>query len=401
MLNAILSMIIVRGLTLVFPLAIIPIQLKLLGIAQYGEYNVLFAASAIGAVLVNYGFDYSASRDIARTNNDKNKISHIYSCAFFCKLINFFIVSSIMLIYFGMKNELTGFYAVIIFLFSQVLIPIYVFQGIKRMEYLIFNTAFLNISFFITMLACLFFHFKVTGQKLFLIYAILNLIAAIKMTYFINKRYNIKFIRVEFRDIRLHFRSGGWIFLSRIMSTGLSQWSIIILSSLLNPTILGIYTLADKLVRAANSFFYAIQQATYPYFCNRAGNKYFSRLMIVMIFMAISAVILLYLLQGLLLYFFPVLTGYFYSVMVIFMGLVPMSISGMIGVNFLLANDYNKEFSGILALAATFNILMLTFFVSDNSLNEASFVLLATESLVATAMIICMSVKVRRNVKNN
>ncbi|EIA1389547.1 oligosaccharide flippase family protein, partial [Escherichia coli] len=131
MLKSILSMITVRGITLVFPLFLIPLQLKLLGISQYGEYNLLFAISAIGSIFINYGFDYSTSRDIVRSEGVLFKISYICSSAFYCKLLNFLLVTSVMFIIYLSKEGLEKFFVISVFLFSQVLIPIYAFQGMK------------------------------------------------------------------------------------------------------------------------------------------------------------------------------------------------------------------------------------------------------------------------------
>ncbi|ELY4000593.1 oligosaccharide flippase family protein, partial [Cronobacter dublinensis] len=78
MLKSILSMILVRGLTLIFPLVLIPLQIKLLGINQYGYYNVLLAYGSIAAVFLNFGFDYTVSRNIARVYENIRMVSHYY-----------------------------------------------------------------------------------------------------------------------------------------------------------------------------------------------------------------------------------------------------------------------------------------------------------------------------------
>lgn len=401
MLKAILSMVAVRGMTLIFPLVLIPLLLKLLGIAQYGEYNVLLATAGIASILINYGFDYSISRNISRVSEEINQVNRIVTSAFYCKFLNYVVVLIALFIYYLINSDLNKFFIMAIFLFSQVLIPIYVFQGMKRMEYLIYNTGFLNILFSFIIVILLVFKFNVTSNMIFLIYSIVNLIAALQMIFFIYKRFNLRIVRIEIHDVIYQFKDGGWIFLSRIMSTGLSQWSIIILSSLLNPVGLGVYTLADKLVRASNSFFYAIQQATYPYFCNsKNNNNAFIKLTSILVVLSLLMVFVFFKSQGLVIHFFPILKNYFTPVTVMFLAIVPMAISGMLGVNYLLSNDYNKEFASILAFSAIFNVFLLFFYVDAGSLFDAAFVLLSTESVVALLMILTMlfKVKIKRNV---
>ena len=390
-------MVVVRGMTLIFPLALIPIQLQLLGIAGYGEYNVLFAISAIGAVVINYGFDYSASRSISRSVNQLKEVSNIVSSAFYCKLINYCIVMLILFFYYLYNQQLQKFIIVAIFLFSQVLMPIYLFQGMKRMGYLIFNTFFLNVSFTAMLLLYLVLNISVSSDFAFLTYSIINILAAVQMVIFIRKRFYISLNKASRYDIFSHYKDGGWIFLSRMMSTGLSQWSILILSTLLSPALLGIYTLADKLVRASNSFFYAIQQATYPYFCNRENKKIFIKMTFSLVMLAFFCVAIVYLLQDVVAVFFPILKHNITPMLIMFSAIIPMSMSGMFGVNYLLANDYNKEFALVLALAAVFNMTMLKFYVHHDSIEDAAFILLSTEWLVTLLMILIILNKVRKH----
>ncbi|QMB05662.1 oligosaccharide flippase family protein [Citrobacter freundii] len=396
MLKAIFSMVVVRGMTLVFPIALIPLQLKILGISLYGEYNVLIAISAIGSVFISYGFDYSISRNISRVESELKEICNIVTVVFYCKLINYLVILLFVFVYFYSVGKLDDFYVMAIFLFSQVLVPIYVFQGMKRMEYLIFNTLFLNVLFLLVLTVSLFSHVKLNSNEMFLIYAVINLIAAIQMVFYINKKLQIHVTKIKIMDVIYQYRNGGWIFFSRIMSTGLSQWSIIVLSSVLGPENLGVYTLADKLVRASNSFFYAIQQATYPYFCNRMEKSIFLKVTVTLFFLSIMAVILFYSMWGYVIYYFPILDNHLSSVLIMFFAIVPMSISGMLGVNFLLAKDYNKEFAFILALAAGYNISMLSMYISRDSLTDASMVLLSTEIIIAFFMVLMVLIKMRK-----
>ena len=74
-----------------------------------------------------------------------------------------------------------------------------------------------------------------------------------------------------------------------------------------------------------------------------------------------------------------------------------MCISGMIGVNYLLATDQNKIFAFILGVAAIFNIVILYLYVTTDSMEKAALVMLTTESLVAIMMYVAMWLKERKN----
>lgn len=389
-------MIMVRGLTLFFPLILIPLQIKLLGIDQYGYYNVLLAFGAIASVFVNFGFDYTASRNISRVYEDRNLVSHYYSVAMISKAILFTTVSVVIIMIFILRGETKNSIGVIIFCFSQVIMPVYLFQGIRKMGYLVYNTIFLNFAFCCFILYLINFREQTTSGPLYAGYAIINLLSSLLMTWIIYKKLNVKLSKVEFKDVNLQLKDGLWIFFSRVMSMGLSQLSIILLSSLLNPTLLGVYSLADKLVRAANSIFYAFQQATYPYFCNNASRKNFLILTIALVIMAALGVLTLLLAKDILLSFFPELSSSFMIVIIMFSSLIPMALSGMLGVNFLLAQDHNRPFAISLCIGALWNIMMLRYFVTPNSLKDAALTLVSTEVVVVVAMLVSITLIMRK-----
>lgn len=386
----------VRGLTLFFPLILIPLQIKLLGIDQYGYYNVLLAFGAIASVFVNFGFDYTASRNISRVYEDRDLVSHYYSVAMISKAILFTTVSVVIILIFIFRGETKNSIGVIIFCFSQVIMPVYLFQGIRKMGYLVYNTIFLNFAFCCFILYLINFQEQTTSGPLYAGYAIINLLSSLLMTWIIYKKLNVKLSKVEFKDVNLQLKDGLWIFFSRVMSMGLSQLSIIILSSLLNPTLLGVYSLADKLVRAANSIFYAFQQATYPYFCNYASRKNFLILTIALVIMAALGVLTLLLAKDILLSFFPELSSSFMIVIIMFSSLIPMALSGMLGVNFLLAQDHNRPFAISLCIGALWNIMMLRYFVTPNSLKDAALTLVSTEVVVVVAMLVSITLIMRK-----
>lgn len=386
----------VRGLTLFFPLILIPLQIKLLGIDQYGYYNVLLAFGAIASVFVNFGFDYTASRNISRVYEDRDLVSHYYSVAMISKAILFTTVSVVIILIFIFRGETKNSIGVIIFCFSQVIMPVYLFQGIRKMGYLVYNTIFLNFAFCCFILYLINFQEQTTSGPLYAGYAIINLLSSLLMTWIIYKKLNVKLSKVKFKDVNLQLKDGLWIFFSRVMSMGLSQLSIIILSSLLNPTLLGVYSLADKLVRAANSIFYAFQQATYPYFCNYASRKNFLILTIALVIMAALGVLTLLLAKDILLSFFPELSSSFMIVIIMFSSLIPMALSGMLGVNFLLAQDHNRPFAISLCIGALWNIMMLRYFVTPNSLKDAALTLVSTEVVVVVAMLVSITLIMRK-----
>lgn len=380
-------MAIVRVITLGFPLLIIPLLIKTLGLENYGRYAVIFAISNVVAAFINYGFDYTASRDFARTEKQHEK-DELFSIFLICKSIVALLTFLIIIFISAIKSyALWDVSAILLYSISQVLIPIYVFQGLKKMQYLIFNTVFLNVSYLIFLLFILYRGYGLTSGALFFSYALINLIAAIAMIIYIRKVFFIRIKPVRFNRVKDKFSEGFAIFVSRIFSMGISQVGIIALSHTLNPTALGYYAVGDKLIRATNSIFYAFQQATYPYFCKDRQIKKFNQLLVLLVIGAVVGVLAINLFSDFIAFSLLRLNenGYIFSI--ISWTLIPMAISGMIGVNYLLANNMNKIFSGSLLFGAIVNLTLLYFLSRIYSWHGAVYATLITETLIALVMV--------------
>lgn len=387
MLKSIFSMAVVRVITLGFPLLIIPLLIKILGLENYGRYAVIFAISNVVAAFINYGFDYTASRDFARTEKQHEQ-NQLFSIFLICKSIVAVIIFFIIIFISTIKNyALWDVSATLLYSISQVIIPIYVFQGLKKMGYLIFNTLFLNISYLIFLLFILYKGYDLTSGALFFSYALINLIAAIAMVIYIRSVFSIKIKPVHLNTVKEKFSEGFAIFISRIFSMGISQVGIIALSHTLNPTALGYYAVGDKLIRATNSIFYAFQQATFPYFCKDRQIKKFNQLMVLLVIGAVSGVLVINLFSDFIAFSLLHLnkSGYIFSI--ISWALIPMAISGMIGINYLLANNMNKIFSGTLLFGAIVNLALLYSLSRVYSWHGAVYATLITETLIALIMV--------------
>jgi len=68
--------------------------------------------------------------------------------------------------------------------------------------------------------------------------------------------------------------------------------------------------------------------------------------------------------------------------------LIPMAISGMIGVNYLLANGMNKTFSVLLFSGAVINLILLFLLSQKYSWQGAVFAMIGTETFIALTMTI-------------
>lgn len=71
----------------VFPFITLPYLTRVIGIERFGEIAFAAVVSYYFQMIVDYGFSFSAVRDIARYRSDKMKISDIYSRVVCAKIL--------------------------------------------------------------------------------------------------------------------------------------------------------------------------------------------------------------------------------------------------------------------------------------------------------------------------
>ena len=141
----------------VFPLITLPYLAKVIGVEKFGEIAFSSAVMIYFQTLVDYGFIFSAVRDIARCKDNKQAVSEIYSrvmWARFLLMVVAFIILVILIILVPKFYEMR-----LILLLSFLLVPghamfpEWLFQALEKMKYItIFNVLvklFFTISIFL------------------------------------------------------------------------------------------------------------------------------------------------------------------------------------------------------------------------------------------------------------
>lgn len=274
LLSNFLALLSMQGLNYILPLLTMPYLFRVLGTENFGL--IAFALSTIMFlnVLVEYGFNLSATRDVSTHSNNKEKLIEIYSTVLSVKLIlvmiSFVILSMLIVSFDKFGTEWELFYLTFLIVIGNALFPIWFFQGIEEMKYI----SYFNIS------AKLFFTIGifvfVNDSMDYLYQPFLNGIGFIFVgfysIYFINKKYDIAFKLQPFGKIRVAFIDGWNIFLTELMPNMYNNFATFFLGFVTSMENVGFYALATNIIDVFNRLIYIIRNITYPYL-----NKNFSK----------------------------------------------------------------------------------------------------------------------------
>lgn len=266
--NNFLSLSAVQWANYLLPLLLIPYLVKTLKLESYGI--VVFAQSLMVFfhLLIDFGFDYSAAKVVALNRSKTRFLSEIYWTVVYVKLILIILSSlalSLILYIFG--DQMPG--ASIIYWFSflaitcQALVPNWFFQGVEDMKYVaLFNLSaralyFVSIFFIVTTAE----DYQLVPLLNFLAFLIVFVISII----FVNFRYKIFFFVPSKSSITAQIKESSHFFYARFMGNIASASGVVVLGLFLSSESVGIYSIAEKIMKAYQGAASSASRAIYPF----------------------------------------------------------------------------------------------------------------------------------------
>ncbi len=255
-----------QALNYILPLITIPYLLRVLGIETYGLMTFAMAAMSYVAVVSDYGFNLSATREIALKKNSAEDLAGIINSVNLIKLTTLvFSAATILIIFLNnssfSKNTQMYVYTYL-FVASQVMMPMWIYQGFERIDILTNINAIAKI-----MGVILIFIFVKDGNDYNLV-PLLNFIcggvASATLLIYAYKKFDIA-LRMPRKDEIVSQLKGGWdIFLSSIFINLYANSMTFLLGMSANNVSVGSFALADKVIQAIKAMYQPVAQAMYP-----------------------------------------------------------------------------------------------------------------------------------------
>lgn len=250
---------------LIFPLITYPYLIRVVGKELYGV--VVFAQSIMAymVIIVNFGFNVSATKDISEYRNDPKRLSQITSTIFTLKTGLFLLLAIpyLLVIFFLNVTEYK-----LVYLFSlglciqEIYFPTWFFQGIEQMKYI-------TIVSFITRFFFLFLIFLLIRKSNDYIYIPLinslgGILSSIVSFYILKFRFGIDVIKVDWNILKTTFKDSIPFFYSRFINTVMDKSNAVFIGTFLGYGDVACYDLGMKIVSILRIPFTLISQVLYP-----------------------------------------------------------------------------------------------------------------------------------------
>lgn len=259
----------------VFPLITIPYLARVIGVEKFGEIAFATAIIHYFQTIVDYGFSYTATRDIAKNRDDLNSISEIFSSVMWSKFI-LIIISFILLI--GLIITIPTFYKIRILLLltfcmipGYVMFPVWLFQGLERMKYVSILNFFARAIF--TLLVFIF----IKDQADFILQPLLVasgfFISGIIAMYIIIINYGITLKRPSFNSIKLTIKNSTDVFINQLFPNLYKSFSTLLLGFWGGAYANGILDAANRFILISQQIMQVLSRTFFP-FLSRNINRH-------------------------------------------------------------------------------------------------------------------------------
>mgnify|MGYP003522537605 CR=1 FL=1 len=124
----------------VFPLITLPYLARVIGVEGFGKIAFAAAIMVWFQTIADWGFNFTATRDVAKNRDNKEKISEIFSNVFwarvFLMLISLIGLSVCVLVIPKFKENANIIMISFLMIPGHILFPDWFFQAIEKMKYI-------------------------------------------------------------------------------------------------------------------------------------------------------------------------------------------------------------------------------------------------------------------------
>ncbi|WP_207425346.1 flippase [Pedobacter sp. SYSU D00535] len=232
------------------PLLTIPVIARVIGPDKLGAINFATAVVTYFTLLINYGFDLSATREIAKNRNNPAERSRIFNEIFFAKLfltvISVLIFIPVLLYVPKLAADRELFFYTFLMVFSVMITPNWLYQGMQELHRIAVFNLIAKVLFTIAILLVI----KERSDYLWqpLIISVSQIVVGIVSFYWAIKRYSITISTVKLRKILDVLWNEKTIFFSMVVVTLYTTTNTIVLGVVQSNTDVAFYTAGWKFV---------------------------------------------------------------------------------------------------------------------------------------------------------
>ena len=256
----------IQSSTVLISIISMPLLIQSIGAEQFGWVNLSLSVIIVFNILVGFGFNLSAPREVALNQSNKEELSQLVSNIFSAKLLLAAFSTGLILLGAYGFNLFEGYRHILVLsvflLFSEASFPLWFFQGMEKMKLVSVATIFSKLLFLMGLVLVI--HKPEQSHWVNFLLGISGLGVNLCLLLYIHAILDIRFFSPQFSSIWNNLKDNVLLFFSNLASHISINGGLIILSFFASAATLGMYSLAERVVMILRLFPALIIQAIFP-----------------------------------------------------------------------------------------------------------------------------------------
>lgn len=391
----------------ILPLITLPYLTYVLGPDKFGLTQYAISLITYFQMFTDYGFNLSATRELAIVREDKEKVSEIFNSVMLIKILLTLLSLTVLIAIITFVPKFGSDADVYLLTFGivvgNVLFPTWLFQGLEYMKY----TSILNIIGKVIFTVLIFVFIHQTSD--YLLVPVINsfgyIVVGLLGIYIALTKFDIKLSVPKMDSVMYQLEEGWHVFLSTIAINMYTTTNTFLLGLLTNNTLVGYYSIAEKIITAVNGLFNPISQALYPFISRSVNNdNKESNIIRIRKLTKLAALLGAFFSIGVFVFADPVITILFGSefsssiIVLRILSIIPfmVSLSNIFGIQTMLTFNYKRDFTRIVFLGGIIDIILGIILITLMKEIGIAISFTITETIVTVAMLTFLQ---RKNIK--
>lgn len=333
----------------IFPLITIPYLARVIGVDSFGKIAFASAIVVWFQTIADWGFNFTATRDVAKNRDNAEKVSEIFSNVLWARILLMIISFIILLITIQFVPIFHENRAVILVTFllvpGHIMYPDWFFQAMERMKYITLFNIFAKLLFTIAVFVFVKQKSDFILQPLFT--SIGYVVSGVGAMYLILGKWGVKLRKPSLPDIFSTIKGSTDVFLNNIVPNLYNSFSTILLGFYGGAVSNGKLDAGGKFVGISQQFMGVISRTFFPFLSRRIDKHHLY--VKINLYLSITFSVLLFFLAPILIKLF--FTAEFYDAIwvlrIMSLSIIFLSLNNVYGTNYMIIEGYEKELRNI------------------------------------------------------
>ena len=381
-----------------FPLVTMPYLARVIGAEGFGK--IAFASALITwfQTVTDWGFNYTATRDVARNREDAEAVSRIFSTVLWARcilmIVSFLVLSVLIVCVPVFKENAVIILVTFLLVPGHIMFPDWFFQAMERMKYI---TIF-NIIIRTLFLVCVFAFVKAPSDYVLqpLFTSVGYLLCGLLSMYYITRKWGYKLQLVKVYDIWKMMKQSTNIFVNNIMPNFYNSFSVMLLGMVGGNVATGILDAGSKFVNLSQQFMNILSRTFFPFLSRHIEKHRFYARINILCATAIS--ILLCGLSPWLIhtFFTPEFEGAVSVLRIMAVSLLFLSLNDVYGTNYMVLRGYEKQLRNITIISSLIGFAIAFLCIRQWGYIGAAVTIAATRGLMGILTILYIRIIERK-----